>query len=346
MQREIVTPRDEAHWLAMRAENINSTETAALFGCSPYSTEYELHLLKRGDIESDFKANERMIWGNRLEAAIAYGIAEDHGLVVEPFKQYIRLPELRMGSSFDFKIVGIVPGWSGDNTTFRDLFMEHGPGIMEVKNVDGLQFKRGWIAGEEAEAPPHIEFQVQHQLEVCGLGWSIVAPLVGGNRPVPFFRLRDMATGNIIRQKIASFWRNHDAGVLPEPDYTRDGDAIARLYLFDNGQTIDLTKDERLTELCMEYKAAGADEKAAKSRKDAAKAEILTIIEHAKKVFADGFTLSAGTVAGGEVSVNRPAYTRLTITANGFNLTESLIKESSSTYTREPYRGMRITEPK
>jgi len=107
MNREILSFESEAEWLAMRDKDLTSTEAAALFGCSPYATAYELFHRKRGQLVVEFETNDRMVWGNRLETAIALGIAEDHGLIVEPFKVYARIPELRMGSSFDFKIVGL-----------------------------------------------------------------------------------------------------------------------------------------------------------------------------------------------------------------------------------------------
>lgn len=285
----------EADWLAMRERDITSTESSALFGCSPYDTEYKLWHRKRGQLEADFEANERMKWGNRLEAAIAYGIAEDYGLIVEPFKVYMRIPELRMGSSFDFKIIGLAEGFAGDET-FRELFREHGPGIMEVKNVDGLQFKRAWIASnDDMEAPPHIEVQVQHQQVVADLGWSLIAPLVGGNTPRPFARIRNRDIGDAIIERITAFWARHDSGIAPEPDFTKDGDTIAKLLANDNGQAVDMRDNNRLAELAAEHQNASAEAKAAELRKDAAKAEILTIIGTNAKVLLNGCYINAGT---------------------------------------------------
>jgi putative phage-type endonuclease len=296
MNREILSFESEAEWLAMRDKDLTSTEAAALFGCSPYATTYELYHRKTGQLVVDFESNDRVVWGNRLESAIAFGIAEDHGLIVEPFKVYARIPELRMGSSFDFKIVGLVDGFTGDET-YRDLFRENGPGIMEVKNVDGLQFKRGWIAdGEIMEAPPHIELQVQHQQEVADMEWTVIAPLVGGNTPMPFVRMRDRQIGEAIREKVAEFWKMVDTGKAPDPDFNVDGSTIAALLANDNGETIDMSDNNRLAEVVAEHAKASADFKDAETRKDAAKAEILIIIGENKTVIGTGFKISAGSV--------------------------------------------------
>lgn len=315
MSRETMHYATEADWLAARKQDLTSTEAAALFDCSPYMTKFELYHVKTGALENTFEINDRMVWGTRLEAAIAQGIAEDHGLIVEPFKSYMRIPELRMGASFDFKIVGITPEFSGDET-LRNLYREHGPGIMEVKNVDGLQFKRGWLYGDETEAPPHIELQIQHQLEVADLNWACGAALVGGNRPVVFPRMRDREIGGLIRAKVAEFWTLIDAGTPPAPDYTTDASTIARLYVNSNDNVVDLSFNNRLTELCAMYKSHGEAESAAKKAKDAVKAEITTIIGDAGKVLASGYSISAGTVAESWVEgFMRKSYRNIRITA-------------------------------
>lgn len=337
MLRETYLFTNEADWLAARKQDITSTEAAALFGAGVYvKTPYELFHLKAGTVAApSFEGNERTRWGNRLEDAIARGIAEDLGLIVEPFKVYVRIPELRMGSSFDFKITGLVEGHE-DNEA-RRMFAAHGPGIMEVKNVDGLQFRRTWMDdGETIEAPVHIEFQVQHQLEVADLGWSIIAPLVGGNTPRPIIRLRDRDAGAAIRAKVADLWSRIHAGAAPAPDFTKDGATIAQVYRDNDGSAVDLSHDARLAELCRAYKAAAADEKAAKEKKDAAKSEILTIIQHAKSIAYAGGKISAGTnkesyrayyrdeyeklsisltkIAGTQVEANVPAFRSIRIT--------------------------------
>lgn len=296
MNRDILTFASEAEWLAMREQDITSTECSALFGCSPYATEYELFHRKTGQLVVEFELNDRIKWGNRLETAIAYGIAEDLGLLVEPFKVYARITDLRMGSSFDFKVIGLDPNYQGSDQTYRDLFREYGPGIMEVKNVDGLQFRRGWITGDDKEAPPHIELQAQHQMEVADMPYTIMAPLVGGNSPQPFYRLRDLAIGEAIRAKVTEFWQRVADGRAPDPDFTQDGATIAAMLSNDNGQTVDMSENNRLAELVALHKAASADVKDAETRKDAAKAEMLLIIGENAKVIGNGFSISAGAV--------------------------------------------------
>ena len=338
MTRETIAFKSEAEWLSAREKDITSTEAAALFGAGVYvKTPYELYHLKAGTFAApEFEGNDRTRWGNRLEDAIARGIAEDLGLIVEPFKVYMRIPELRMGSSFDFQIVGIVEGHE-DNEA-RAMFLEHGPGIMEVKNVDGMQFKRAWIDdGETVEAPVHIEFQTQHQLEVADLNWAIIAPLVGGNTPRPIIRVRDNDVGAAIRAKVADIWNRINAGAEPAPDFTKDGATIAQVYRDTDGSSVDLSGDTHLAALCRSYKKASADEKAAKELKDTAKAEILTIIKHAKSIATANGKISAGTNKPSFRAYYRDEYEKLSISL-------TTVKGVQIEANVPAFRNVRITE--
>lgn len=337
-KREIITHATEAAWISDRKTVITSTEAASLFGVGVYvKTPYELYHLKAGLIEPEaFEGNERTRWGQRLEAPIALGVAEDLGLIVEPYKCFITMPEFRIGSSFDFIVTGITEDFDGDNEA-RRLFREHGKGLLEIKNVDGLQFKRAWaVDGEHIEAPVHIEAQVQWQMEIADIGWSILAPLVGGNTPRPIIRMRDLAFGEAMRAKAAEFWQRVNALAPPAPDFTKDGDTIAKVYRDNDGSSVDLSDNARLAELCKTYKKAGADEKAAKEIKDAAKAEILTIIQSAKSIAYAGGKISAGTNKESFRAYYRSPSEKLTITLTP-------IAGCDIEATVAPFRNVRIS---
>lgn len=337
--RLTLVPTSEAEWLSWRSADLTSTEVAALFGASPYQTEFELYHYKKGTLKRpDFIDNNRITWGKRLESAIAYGVAEDHGLLIEPFKDYVRLPELRIGSSFDFKIVGITEDWVGEDSSARDMFAKHGEALLEIKNVDGLQFRRAWIDGaEEIEAPPHIELQAQHQLMVTGLAWTMIAPLVGGNTPRTSIREADVELHKIMFDKIAAFWARYDTNDAPPPDYTKDGKAIAKLYVENDGSSVDMSDDPRVFQLCKAYKDGKAQAKVGNEAADAAKAELLTVIKSAKNVQATGFKISAGTNKAVFKAYNRAAGERVTISIS--QVSEKFIESQ-----QPAYRNIRITD--
>lgn len=278
MSVEIIVPSNQEHWLEMRKSDVTSTESAALFGMSPYLTHFDLWHRKRTGIVPEFQTNSRMAWGNRLEAAIAYGIAEEQGWEVKPMKEYFRDPDARMGSSFDFVITSL-----GE------------PVHLEIKNVDYLAFRDGWIEHEDGsiEAPEHIEMQVQHQMAVSGFKRAFIGAFIAGNRGVVIERLRDEDVIAAIKAKVADFWRTVDEGQEPEPVMPGDAEVIIRLNQYAKpGKILSADGDETLRDLLLDYKAAAKAEANAKEDKDVAKAKIFTHIGDAEKVLTSEFSVS------------------------------------------------------
>jgi hypothetical protein len=278
MSREVIKVQDRETWLAERVKDVTSTEISALYGLNPYKTEFELFHEKQAGKSANIAPNERMVWGNRLESAIAHGAAEDHGWNIEKLDVYIRVPEFKIGSSFDFEIKSSA----------------NGPGILEVKNVDGLQYKNTWIddGAGNIEAPEHIELQIQHQLEVSGYSWCALVALVGGNQTKIILRNRDESIGKDIRAKVSAFWDRVNNNIRPSADYTKDADFIInQLQSAANSEEFKLA-DGILETLITDYNFLKREldslEELAKSRK----AEILEKIGTASKVFTRFGTLN------------------------------------------------------
>lgn len=278
MATEIIPYTGQEAWLDARKQDVTSTESAALFSMSPYITHFDLWHRKHSGVVPEFKSNDRMNWGNRLEAAIAYGIAEEQGWKVAPLKEYMRDPDARMGSSFDFVITSL-----GE------------PAHLEIKNVDYLAFRDGWLEHEDGtiEAPEHIEMQVQHQMAVSGFRQSFIGAFIGGNRGVVIERQRDEDVIAAIRAKVAAFWKTVDAGQEPNPVMPEDADVLIRLNQYARpGKVLSADGDEKLARLLEDYKKAAAIEKNAKEDKDVAKATIFKHIGDAEKVLTSAWTVS------------------------------------------------------
>lgn len=275
-----IKPTSEADWLAMRTQDVTSTESAALFNLSPYVTKFDLWHRKHSGVVPEFKVNDRMKWGNRLEAAIAHGIAEEQGWEIAPLKDYMRDPDLRLGSSFDYVITSL-----GE------------PVHLEIKNVDYLAFRDGWIEHDDGsiEAPEHIEMQVQHQMAVSGWKRAFIGAFVAGNRYELIERERDETVIEAIKAAVTAFWRSVDEEQEPLPSWPTDADAVIRLNQYAQPEKIlDASGDAILASLIEEYKSASKAVTAAEEDKDTAKARILQAIGDAEIVLADGWKISAG----------------------------------------------------
>lgn len=320
MDRQFTTPTDEAHWHAMRAQDLTSTDVAALFGLSPYKTAFELWHEKRSGEVAQVKDNDRMRWGRRLEAVVAEGIAEERDWAIRPFKDYGRLPDIRLGASFDFRILTPIrhaeqPDGSAigeyDGDTPDDA-------ILEIKTVDFLAFRNGWtIEDDYVEAPAHIELQVQHQMLVSGLRRAFIGVLIGGNRIEVLEREADDQVHAGIIAAARTFWASIEAGIAPPPVMPDDARAVIRLNQHaEPGKLLDVRENPYIVELVRQYDYLGRQAKQVADERDVVKAELLQAIGDAEKVIVDGFSVSAGFVGPAEIpAFTRQGYRNLRITA-------------------------------
>ncbi len=319
---ERIIPSSVEAWLELRAQDITSTEASSLFGCSPYMTAFELWHRKAQRAVVAIEENDRMKWGSRLQDSIAAGLAQDHGWTIRKMIEYVRDTEAGLGASFDFCItesqqVGVASGeidttpGAINQLAGTPLYKDIDTCLLEIKNVDSLIFKGGWLINDDKsiEAPPHIEIQVQHQMLVSGLKRAKIAALVGGNRVVLIERVADEKIMAAIKTKAAEFWLSVKSGIAPAPNFALDAEFIGSLYQYaEPGKVLDANGNEEIAALVGQYQKAAADAKAADTLKKAAKAELLTKIGEAEKVIADTFSISAGLIGPQKYEVEKEGY--------------------------------------
>lgn len=317
MERQLITLQSDAHWHALRAEDLTSTDVAALFNLSPYKTAFELFHEKKSGERIQIADNPRMRWGRRLEASVAEGIIEDNDWCGRPFKEYARLTDVRLGASFDWRIHAHpdAPGTASDSPD---------DAILEIKTVDFLAFRDGWTIDEGfIEAPPHIEIQVQHQMLVSGLRRAYIGVLVAGNRIEVIEREADDAVHAGILARAAEFWQSIADGRAPDPVMPDDAEAVIRMNQFaEPGKLLDARGDEDLATLLQQYQQYGLDERVAAEQRKVIKAEILQKIGDAEKVITNIGKISAGITGPAEIK----AFTRAPF--RNFRFTPSTRKEA------------------
>jgi predicted phage-related endonuclease len=205
-------------------------------------------------------------------------------------KDYYRISESRIGSSFD---------WQTEDES----------AILEIKTVDYVNFKKDWHLFQDNTflAPEHIELQVQHQLAVSGRQTAYIGVLVGGNTAYFDKRERNEDVIAEIFLRVAQFWANVDAGNAPSPDFERDSAAVAALYSHAEPGTV-IEPPEGVTELVEHYLELGDSRRELEKKQAEIKGRILMAIGDAEKVVGDGFTISANVVAPGPVSYERKGY--------------------------------------
>lgn len=296
MTAKIMKFNTEEEWLEARKQDVTSTDMAALLGLSKWKSRFALWHEKKTGIAPEFVENERMKWGKRMQNVIAHGICEDEGWTGEDLGLfYIRDEDNRQACSLDVKVECPV----------------RGTGLLEVKNIGLDAYAAGWT---EDEAPAYYEVQLMQELHLAnkaglGITWGCIGALVGGNQPKLYFRDYDPEIGAMFDEEAAKFWASIEAGEEPKPDYSVDGPALQRIRgAVVEKSTVDVSDSNRIPELIRLYEEAGETEKAAKAQKDAAKTEILDIIGDAAKATLPGYSITAGMVAGKEISYFREPY--------------------------------------
>ena len=282
MATEYIKCTSDEHWKHLRSLDVTSTEAAALFGCGKWVSEYELyHNKKNGEI-LEIDINKVIKKGIYLEPGIAEWAANDNGWTVKPFKEYATDKYSRMGSSFDYEIVGgLYDGW-----------------ILEIKTVQDKIYKNDWL---EDEAPAHIEIQVQHQLELTQRPGAIICCLTGYNSDVLkfIFRERDPIVGGKIRKRIHMFWNDIEIGNVPDVNWSADSQYIIDNSPFATDMILDATtSNEALMEM-LSYEQCLENEKSIKEQKTQAKAKLLKIAgEHSKIIGPTGYIFTCGSSKG------------------------------------------------
>jgi len=301
-------------WLKLRHGDVTSTEVSALFNQNPYITAFQLWHEKKEDLPPDsIEQTERMKWGKRLEQPIAAGVAQDHGVKVKKYCDYERHPTVDgMGSSFDRIIYDKTA--SGPYGELANWFDQHGPGLMEIKNVDSLIHRFGeW---EDDECPVHIEAQLQYQLEIAGLPWGCVVAFVGGNTPHVYIRERDQEIGKEMIKMVTQFWSDIERGIEPDADYLKDAAFIDRLYGYsETGKVVDMSEHNRVPTLVAEYQRGHELVKTGDDIKKAAKAELRTLCGDAERITVGPHTITMNMRAPVEVAATtRKGYRDFRIT--------------------------------
>ncbi|MGI4886124.1 MAG: YqaJ viral recombinase family protein [Janthinobacterium lividum] len=276
MTREIITITSEEQWLELREADITSTMSPALFDLSPYLTVFELYHAKKSGVHVPFQSNERIEAGRDMEQYAARKVGKKLGMEVRPFKDYVRIPGDRMASSFDWEILHPDLGW----------------GILEIKAVDFFQHKEKW----SEEIPPHIEIQLQHQLECADRhSWGMIAAFTGIYDFHEYRQARDPEFGAGLRAAVKKFWADVEAGIEPQPDFYRDGSVIDELYRGANGPAdLNLTEDFEFEAMLSKYSRLKGEEKAVQADLSALKAQIHSRIANDTGAFTERYKLTAG----------------------------------------------------
>lgn len=279
-------------WHELRLRNIGGSEIAGLFDMEqPYQlSRYGLYMVKSKQAKDDFEGNERTEWGNRLEAAIAHGIAEDNGWTIRKGGYFADPETPGLGSTLDY-IIESDPEFEG-------------PGALEIKNVDGMVFRDKWV---DDEPPEHILLQLQHQLAASGFQWGAIGALVNGNTTHVY---KYAARPNLIaeiRRRVNQFWQDVRDGVVPPIDGSDNSKRIAQAINTPvKIETVDRSDDPAFAEVCREYEETRLAVKEAQEKHNLAKNRLIAVYGGVKQSEGNGWRVTVSVTAAKPDRVAKP----------------------------------------
>lgn len=267
-----ITPiKDDEHWHKLRKQTIGASECGIVFGSSPYGTLNELYHVKKGNFNPNFES-KLMAWGQAMEPVIATFISGENYWDLQHCRDYHQHPDHpHLGATLDYYVVQ----------------SEHGPGILEIKNVS--TFSPNWTNGR---APAHVELQLQHQFLVvnaarkaAGLDtfkWGCIGSMHSGN-PEDIrimHRKPDPKVHEHIIKKCGEFWADLEAGNEPDLVGHKEYEHLAEMFKYaevveDEPELIDKGEDPILDDLIMKHEQAKFDKTKADHEQKDAKARIL-----------------------------------------------------------------------
>lgn len=294
--------------LATRQTGIGGSDIAAICGLSKWNSPLSVYLNKIGE-GAPMPENERLYFGNLLEAPIAKEFAKRSGLKVQRINQTLRSPK------YDFMLGNIDRALITPTSQQRIRVLnepdEQGriittDSILEVKTADSHsagdwgdsqeeEIKNGKVESEH-QVPIYYETQVQWYLGLTGADVAYMAVLIGGNDFRMYQIRRDQEVIDFLVREAADFWNNHVLKRIP-PEPVNATEAMSRVYGLPDGELI---ADDNLINLGREYRSLGERISALTKERDAVKFELVKAMAGRQKV----------TDAGGHSLVSRSDYQR------------------------------------
>jgi putative phage-type endonuclease len=276
MTPEITEIRDRKAWIARRKRDITASEVAALFGKHPYKSALDLYMDKTGLNGQNTTDDTVLRRGRILEPAVAEAVKE-----IRPQWQitrsicYFSKPELRIGGTPDWFVM------DQEENTCR---------ILETKTASPDIFEQQW----NGTPPLAWILQTLVQMMVSDLDHASIACLVTSfDFPVHIYDVeRHKDAENAILEKVSEFWDMVKRGTPPDPDFTKDGASISKLYPRATAPAVDWSNDDRAFHLVDQYydltqAVAGLEE-----QKDTVAAEIKAKLGEHESALLPGWNVS------------------------------------------------------
>lgn len=261
-----INTTDRAAWLEERRKGIGGSDVAAILGLSPWRTAYQIWEDKTGLAEEQIET-PALYWGRLLEDPIRQAYADRTGLTVTK-------PDRTFTSAEHPFMIANLDGIASDGR------------LVELKTSSRAD---GW--GEEGtdEIPEYYMTQVQHYMAVMGVDRTDVGVLIAGRDFRIYTVLADVELQQMLIGEEARFWKLVTTNTPPEVSCAAD--AARRWRTATAKKAIDANASQFAVwqNLCT-IRTQIAD---LQEREDALKAELMSEMQDAVSLKANGKTLAS-----------------------------------------------------
>lgn len=204
----MLLPCSDAEWLEKRAMGIGGSDAASVVGVSPWRSNVQLYLEKRG-MAKPVDESEPMYWGTAIEPAIRQRycdttrreVTTPAGILVHPVHQWM---------------LATIDGITDSGR------------LLEIKTARTAD---NWGPDGSSEIPVYYLTQIQHYFAVTGLEVCDVAVLIGGQDYRQYEITRDDEIVSQLVEAESEFWQNVINGIEPEIKTIEDAKAMYRKAL-------------------------------------------------------------------------------------------------------------------
>jgi predicted phage-related endonuclease len=295
--RHPITSRED--WLHLRKRAVGASEVGALFGHNPYKSRMSLYYEKSGLLTPDTDESPAMRRGRLLESAVAEAVREVRPeWKIEKAVEWLCAEDIGMAATPDFIV----------------HCPKRGRGVLQAKVVIPAVWESNWTP---TMAPLWIALQVQQEMLLEGVSWGAIGVLVADMWKLPL-GLYELDAHPGTQAKLAAaverFWADVRVGNVPALDPERDAETVRALYPQDNGNAIDLSRDNRIGELLDRCETLKDSKNAAEQELKCIDTEIRAKIGDATTAYLPGWRIKCGTINVKAHAVAASTYRRLTVT--------------------------------
>ena len=265
--------QDRTAWLDARNKGIGGSDSGAILGLNPYTSEFDLWCLKKG-FKEGFKGNASTNAGNISEPLIRklfpFMLEEAEGIKLEVFEP-----------KYTFK--GVANPFMVANV---DGLIRHptlGDGVLEIKTANLNQTKK-WIGENGEQTVPQTYYsQIQHYMSVLDLDYSYIVCMLG-NKIIWRYVERDRDFEEKMIEAERNFTETLKLDKYPKElsGYGDEGASLLSVYKKNTGEV----RDDEFAPLFEELEVVKEGIKALEEEKEALNNRIKERIGDGKILFA------------------------------------------------------------